>query len=368
MNDKNTKSNEKTGTESQTKDATQRHSPHGGASFASVPNHPDSADEKTTPEPDDAATPSLESYYSARRPKAAALAKSLRLGSGSGFPDTERQAVLAEMSRFDPHLGKSLALAQVATDPTKDRAVFDWIGEVIVSELSSHWQIEAGLSPAETFDEISRVLRARMERKETRKKSLNLLFVTLAWLAPRGLTPHDALRGIELALGPAKRSSTNSDERERQAVSELARLKVSAKLIQGLLRILDPWRVRTREAEAESAAHREETSRLGSRIAALEQSLTQSKERTSSLEAQLAELRRQLEDRDRTLSAQHNLAQSQVALVNGAINGWLEKEVRPRLTDAIDAAECDPPRLEVLRDRLGALLGMLDRKKGGKWG
>ena len=366
MNDKNIKLDDKVVTESHTRDRALSDS--AGGSSADMPNRPDSAGGETTPEPSDAEILSLESYYSARRPKAAALVKSLRLGSGAGFPDTERQAVLAEMSRLDPHLAKLLSLAQVATDPIKDPAVFDWIGEVIVSELRSHWQVEAGLSPAETFDEISRVLRARIERKETRKKSLNLLFIALVWLAPRGLRPQDALRGIEQALVPAKRSSTNSDERERQAVSELARLKVSAKLIQGLFRILDPWRVRTREAEAESAAHREQTSRLVSTIAALEQSLTQSKERTSSLEAKLAELSRQLEDSDRRLSAQHNLSQSQLAVVNGAINGWLEKEVRLRLKDALDAAECDPPRHEVLRDRLGALLDMVDQKKGGKWG
>jgi hypothetical protein len=368
MNDKNTKPNDKVVTESHARDHAPSDSGGGGASSTDVQNRPDSAGGKPTLERNDATIPTLESFYAARRPKAAALVKSLRLGSGAVFPDTERQAVLAEIKRLDPHLAKSLALAQVAMDPTKDRAVFDWIGEVIVSELRSHWQGEAGLSPAETFDEISRVLRAGMERKESRKKNLNLLFMALAWLAPRGLRPQEALRGIEHALVPAKRSSTTSDERERQAVSELARLKVGAKLIQGFLRILDPWRVRTREAEAESAAHREETSRLGSRIAALEQSLTQSKEQTSSVEARLTELSRQLEDRSRRLSAQHNLAQSQLALVNGAINGWLEKEVRPRLTDALDAAECYPPRLEVLRDRLAGLLAMLDQKKRGKWG
>jgi chromosome segregation ATPase len=187
-------------------------------------------------------------------------------------------------------------------------------------------------------------------------------------LVPRGLQPEDALRAIEYAMTDSQRRSTTSDQRQRQAVVELARLKANPNLVKSLLRILDHWRTRAREAEVEAGARREEVAVLNSKIGTLEQSLSEYREIANNLEARLLDHGRRLEDREREFSAQHNLSQSQLALTRGTINGWLETEVRPRLTDALDAAECDPPRNEVLRERLKALLGLLDQKKGGQWG
>lgn len=370
MNDKNTQQNAAEKTAAGTRDSSQAHDDSSHAEGPSSPrlNQSDVGGAHIPSGPSPTSAPSLTGYYSARRGQPRALVKALRLGPGTGFPDTERQTILAEISRLDPYLAKSVTLAQAATDMAKDRAVFDWIGELVVHELRGHWAPEAGLSAAETFDEISRSIRAQMQRKDARKKCFNLLLTALVWLAPRGLQPEDALRAIEHALTVAKRSSVTSDERQRQAMAELVKIKASPKLLKALLQILAPWRMRTREAEAQAAAHREEVAALNSRIQALEGRVAEFRELTTNLEARLADHGRLLEDRERRLSTQHNLAQSQLALTRGTINGWLENEVRPRLADALDAVECEPPRHEVLRERLKAVLALLDQKKGGHWG
>jgi len=104
--------------------------------------------------------------------------------------------------------------------------------------------------------------------------------------------------------------------------------------------------------EVDASQKREEVSGLQGTVNTLQQDLAVSQDRTTGLAARVTELTRQVEERDARLTARHNVAQSQLALVEGAINGWLETDVKPRLLNALEAIDSEPPRRELVRERL----------------
>jgi len=315
------------------------------------------------------AAPSLRAYYSTSRAKPALLIRAIRRERTPAFVELERREVIANINQLDPHLAKTLVLAQAAEEPGRDRAVLDWLGETVLHEMRAGWQwtMEPGATTSETFREIARFLRADIERGEHKRKATNLLLISLAWLASRGLPLSAALTGLEEAIPPVKRAGMTSDQRQRLAVTEVTRVRTNPKAIRAVMQILEPLRTRLRELEVDASQKREEVSELQGRISSLEQEAAMSQERATGLATRVTELTRQVEERDARLTARHNVAQSQLALVQGAINGWLETDVKPRLLNALEAIESEPPRRELARERLSFILTMIEQKGGGQW-
>jgi hypothetical protein len=322
---------------------------------------------KERPQPFAAA--SLRVYYSTPRVKPALLIRAIRKERTPAFVERERQEVIANIDQLDAHLAKTLVLAQAVDEPSRDRVVLDWLGEIVLHEMRTDWQwsMEPGATASEIFREIAQVLRPAIERGEKKRKAINLLLISLGWLTSRGLLLSAVLAALEEAIPPLKRGSLTSDERQRLAITELVRMRANPKAMRAVMRTLEPLRTRLRELELDASEKREEVSDIEARASSLEEQLAALQERAAGLAASVTDLTRQLEERDARLTARHNVAQSQLALVQGAINGWLESDVKPRLLNALEAIDSEPPRRELARERLNFILTMIEEKGGGQW-
>jgi hypothetical protein len=282
-------------------------------------------------------------------------------------PDDQQDA-LRLLERRDPDLAKTRTLAQHVATGHQGRfaASFEpFLVRAAARELDGTpgWPPQQGPSGPTVFAELLDHHRRHLGEKEPRRRLFNAVMIAQSILMARyGLDIQDSVPLLSSALGPP--AALRGERRNPRLVRlrSLGDTRLTVDALRTWLDVLTPWIRRAVAAEEQARRTDADVQRLSGVISDLEQQLTDLRDSHSEANAQIIELRQEIDDlsdqkRGARLARQHEGSQ-----LRGSMAGFLEDELLALLRAVREGLELDRPRVPHSLERLEDAQHAIDDK------
>lgn len=270
----------------------------------------------------------------------------------------DQDAAFQLLDERDRDLAKTRTLAQhvATTHDGRFAASFEAFLVRAVSsvlEATPGWPPQDGDHGPETFTRLVEHHAPALAEKEPPRKLFNAVMIAQSILMARyRLDIPDAVPILSRTLGPP--AALRRDRRNPRLVRlrALGDTRLTVDSLRTWLDVLTPWIERAVEAEKQTRNGVRDVARLEALISELEQELAETRGRYSDAQAQIAELRQEVQDKsDRErgvkLARQHEGSQ-----LRGSMAGFLEDDVLALCAAVREGLDLDPPRVSYALERL----------------
>jgi len=304
--------------------------------------------------PEAAVVVQLYAFYSAKRPSASKFVRVLFKQRVEHFEQSDTQRILGELPTLDPALRKTAGLAAsvLRGKGAAQPACMEWLTTVLGLEFDGTWAEARSLRRA--FQWYRQQLASG--RSTAPARAFNALRIALLMLErERSIDPFELVSQIS-GVVESSRQRTKSD-RDIEAAAARPFLKASSltslRELHGAVVLWLEQSIRARNEARQAEADRERAlARLGdlqARASVAEESLVAARAAYDDQRAKAADLAERLQ-------VAENARIHDLGAARARIRGFLQHTVQPRLVDARKAADWEPPRIDVLKERLETIL------------
>jgi len=301
---------------------------------------------------------SLPAYYASGLPPAAlvrGVEKDLR-----DFTSEEREEAWRSIEATDPTLARTVALV---TAPSAPKAFGRW-GYVVAKRLDGRIMgvpedDVVGMSPERRLADVARALAPRLgsEDRPSRLSAENHLLLCLRALADRPtLDPLAALRIIDGRLGGDRRTAESRLRRELGAAR--------AALLRKLADVAAVAEDRLAAAELEREDARRQLADLRRELEERRSALAVAEAHAKSLGEQLTEAREELQRQRETVKQKEQGGVLRSAELRGDFANFLEGDIKALLVEALEAVAEEPVAPDFARSRLEIALRRIEKEIG----
>lgn len=309
--------------------------------------------------------PRLSDYYRAAEsqhrtflPEVRAAVRAARAAKTDppSFDEDDVRETLQRLPELDPTLSRTVKL--LGKEPQQVR---HWVARATLNAFNA-FPSQSGHESEPVLARFDRFLRLSTDDllgrdRQRRERAQNLLRLSLPWLVEKqNLKPEDALP----LVGRAKRERTKTADLRRDMLRLLFRTPFTQLMN---LSLVGAWfeKALAEEKRARLNAFRE-LSRHQEEEAARTAELDEVRARLQGMTEERDRLAESLRDTEAQLNGQKELRAIDRKQIVGRSRRFLEDRLSRLVSDARDALDCDPPYLDIVRQRLESTSEAIERE------
>ena len=307
----------------------------------------------------------LVDFFDRRAAKGSTFLKDLREAGKWEFATDDVEAALENHTARDKDFGRTTQLIAAALkerDGRFARPVVAFGERAIRLRLASNphfvgTDLDAATSATEQFDIVARGLSSRLRESKRRAESTNLLLALILCVSREGgLTARDPVARLVSAL---EIEPSRSTDRHR---AQLVWLAEKPKDVRPALELTAPWIRATRELEERISQLEAQVEGESRGREAAEADVVRLSARVADLEKALADARAECERLEEGLRAADVHADHDAKRMKARLAGLLDGQLRDVVATIDEALSVDPPRVEIAREKVDAVLRELERQ------